>query len=170
MRKPPSLSVPPRLRASALGLIGSLSCTTAALASKNENNGSLTRASLEDISASRDPFRVNLPWEVMLIILGLLVLLIALLSIRRWWGRRNTDPTPLMIYSAIARKAGLSFGDRVLLWRIARKRELATPITLLLARGALDHHAKAYRAALSHSASGRVGRRIDRIRGELFGP
>jgi len=143
--------------------------TLAHLLASANTNGVMNRASLEDISKSRPTFNVNLPWGLVLVLLGLVVLLVALISIRRWWVHRNDEPTHLMLYSAIARKAGLSWSDRLLLWRIARRCSLATPITLLLARGALTHHTKAYRETLSHRRAVRVSQQVQRIRVELFG-
>ncbi|MEM1355475.1 MAG: hypothetical protein AAGC44_08785 [Planctomycetota bacterium] len=114
--------------------------------------------------------RYDLPWDVVVVGIGAVLAAIAAVSLYRWWQRRNEDPSPLVIFSAIARKAGLSWGERYLLWRIARRQKLDTPIALLLARGTLRHHAAAYAKHLSPAGRDRVRSRIDSLSQRLFGP
>jgi len=116
-----------------------------------------------------DGIQHDLPWELLLVGLGATLIAIVVISLRRWWLARQKDPSPLVLYSAIARKAGLGWADRFMLWRIARAGELPTPIALLLARGTLRHYADAYARRRSSRARDRVIQRIARIEAELFG-
>ncbi|MFI4861390.1 MAG: hypothetical protein ACIAXF_12000 [Phycisphaerales bacterium JB063] len=113
--------------------------------------------------------RWDLPWELLVIGLGILLIVVTIISGVRWWQSRYTNPSALVLFSALARKAGLGWADRFLLWRIARSRGLSSPIALLIARGALEQHSQAYRAKLSGFTAARVGRRIDHIAAQLFG-
>ncbi|MEM9414400.1 MAG: hypothetical protein AAGA29_02840 [Planctomycetota bacterium] len=114
--------------------------------------------------------RWDMPWELLVIGLGVVLIGVAIASAMRWWKERYTNPSALVLFSALARKAGLGWGDRILLWRISRSRGLSSPIALLLARGALEQHSKAYRKQLSGFTDTRVKRRIAHIQANLFGP
>ena len=114
--------------------------------------------------------RYELPWDVVIVGLGAILAAIAAVSLYRWWQNRNDDPSPLVLFSAISRKAGLTWGERYLLWRIARRQNLETPIALLLARGTLRHHAAGFAQHLSPRGREQLKRRIDRLADRLFGP
>jgi len=140
------------------------------LARTQDEQKKLTGAKLEDVRDHfNDGIQHDLPWELLLVGLGLTLILIVLVSLRRWWRARQDDPSPLVVYSAIARKAGLGWADRFLLWRIARAGNLPTPIALLLARGALRHHARAFASRLGPRSADRLQARIARIESDLFG-
>ncbi|XAM00514.1 hypothetical protein OT109_03805 [Phycisphaeraceae bacterium D3-23] len=125
---------------------------------------------LEKVSDGYNNARWDMPWEILVIGLGLVLILVAVISAMRWWKSRYTDPSALVLFSALSRKAGLGVADRVLLWRIARSRGLSSPIALLLARGALEQHSRAYRERLGRFSDARVKRRVAQIQAELFGP
>ena len=130
----------------------------------------LTGVDLEEISRLRNQgIGHELPWELLLIGLGTTILCIAAISIRRWWLRRMNDPSPLVLYSAIARKAGLSISDRFVLWRVSRFAELPTPIALLLSRGTLRHHTQRYASGKGGPTKQKLSQRFARIEAELFG-
>lgn len=125
---------------------------------------------LEQISEHHNQgFRHDVPWDLLLVGLGTTMIVIVVISMRRWWLARHNDPSPLVLYSAIARKAGLSLTDRFVLWRIARTQDLPTPIALLLAKGALRHYAQQYAAGRPLKSQHRLDRRIAHIEAELFG-
>ena len=126
------------------------------------------RASLREIREGFREARWEMPWQAMALVLGATLLVLAAISARRWWLHRYDQPGPAMLFSAIARKVGLSWTDRLLLWRIARHAELSSPIALLLARGALKTHAQAYYSRMRPHAKQRTARRIDAIHAILY--
>lgn len=141
-----------------------------AQSSNNEDKQStMTTVSPSDVSkAVTDGVQHDLPWELLLVGLGTTLIIIVVISFRRWWIGRHNDPSPFALFSAIARKAGLGWRDRYLLWRISKTFDLPTPITLMLSRGALRHYTDLY---LSNRTSGsrRTGQRIAQIESMLFG-
>lgn len=140
------------------------------LGQTEENPGKLVGVDLEEVSKIyNDGARHDVPWELLLVGLGATLIVITVISARRWWLAREDDPSPLVLYSAIARKAGLTWADRFVLWRIARASELPTPITLLLARGALRHYSQIFAKRLGSQSADRLNVRIARIEAELFG-
>ncbi|MBX2851949.1 MAG: hypothetical protein KTR15_09415 [Phycisphaeraceae bacterium] len=127
------------------------------------------RGKLEEVSKSiTDGVVHDMPWELLLVGIGATLMVIVVISIRRWWLSRHNDPTPTVLFIAIARKTGLGWRDRYLLWRIAKTFDLPTPIALMLSRGALRHYTDLY---LSNRASGsrRAGQRLAQIESALFG-
>lgn len=143
----------------------------ALLAQTGTNGGTLVeREKLKEVSKHiNDGIKHDLPWELLLVGLGLTLVGITLISLHRWWKRRQDDPSALVLFSAIARKAGLGWSDRLTLWRVARANDLPSPIALLLARGALRHYADQYALAKPGRARQRLDRRVARIEAELFG-
>lgn len=141
------------------------------LAQTGTNGGTLVeREKLKEVSKHiNDGVQHDIPWELLLVGLGATLIGIVIVSIRRWWLRRQDDPSPMVLYSAIARKAGLGWSDRFMLWRIARASELPTPITLLLARGALRHYADGYSRERSAKTQQRIRHRVAQIESVLFG-
>ena len=128
------------------------------------------RDKLSEVSESiRNGVAYDLPWELLVTGIGALLVVIMVVSLRRWWQRRHVDPSPMELFGAIARKAGLTWRDRLLLWRIARACKLPTPIALLLARGSLRHYGDLYLAHRTGSDSRRTGQRLTRIEDTLFG-
>lgn len=127
------------------------------------------REKLQDVSKHiNDGVQHDVPWELLLAGLGATLIAITVISIRRWWLARQQDPSPLVLYSAIARRAGLSWSDRFVLWRIARAGELPTPIALLLARGTLRHYSRSFARRLTPHAADRLRKRVERIESVLF--
>lgn len=149
----------------------SLANTNLLLAQSGTNTGTLVpRDKIKEVSEHfNDGIQHDLPWELLLVGLGTTLIAIVIIAARRWWKQRQDDPSPLVLYSAIARKAGLSWKDRFMLWRIARANDLPTPIALLLARGSLRHYAAVFAVRLSPRSAGRFNARIQQIEAELFG-
>ena len=140
------------------------------LAQADDKPGKLVGVDLKDVSKHvNDGIQHDLPWELLLVGLGATLIAIVAITLRRWWLARQDDPSPLVLYSAIARKAGLGWADRFVLWRIARATGLATPIALLLARGALRHHAGLFATRLGPRSAERFRARMNQIEAELFG-
>lgn len=110
----------------------------------------------------------DMPWDLLLVGLGLTLIAITVISTRRWWLARQNDPSPLVIYSAVARKAGLTWPDRLLLWRVARSCELPTPISLLLSRGALRTFTTRFAQQRSPATQQRLTQRVAKIEAALF--
>lgn len=130
----------------------------------------LTTVSPSDVSREVNKgIQHDMPWELLMVGIGATLTAIVVISLRRRWIRRHENPGPLTLFSAIARKAGLSWQDRYILWRIARANDLPTPIALLLARGALQHYAQQYTRHRSITARARLDARLARIEADLFG-
>ncbi|MGB0766389.1 MAG: hypothetical protein ACPGYV_01620 [Phycisphaeraceae bacterium] len=125
---------------------------------------------LEQISENHNKgFRHELPWELLLVGVGATLTAIVVVSLRRRWLKRQENPSPFVLFSAIARKAGLNWKDRLLLVRIAKANRLPTPITLLLARGALRHYAEAYLRRRGKNADPKINSRLKHIETLLHG-
>lgn len=140
------------------------------IAQSEQKPGRLTGVDLKEVSKHvTDGLEHDLPWELLLVGIGATLTAIVVISFRRWWQGRHDDPSPTVLYSAIARKAGLGWRDRFLLWRIASSFNLPTPITLMLARGTLRHYSRLYLSNRSGYTSQRTGLRLARIEATLFG-
>lgn len=111
----------------------------------------------------------DLPWELLLVGIGTTLVVIVVISLKRWWMGRHDDPSPMVLFSAIARKAGLNWRDRYLLWRIARTYDLPTPIALMLSRGTLRHYGDLYLSNHTAAIHRRSGQRLAQIESALFG-
>lgn len=139
------------------------------LAQSEPKPGKLAGVELDEVSRHvTDGIQHDLPWELLLVGIGVTLTAIVAISIRRWWLSRHEDPSPMVLYSAIARKAGLGWRDRILLWRISKTFDLPTPITLLLARGTLRHYRELYLSNRAGSAHQRLSQRLARIELALF--
>ncbi|GAB4108761.1 MAG: hypothetical protein Kow00105_16530 [Phycisphaeraceae bacterium] len=99
---------------------------------------------------------------------GLVLLLLSVVSIVHLFRHRHNNPHPLWVYLTAARIAGLGLLDQWVLFRIARRQGLATPLTLLLSPGTFDHHVKACVDARSAWRRETLRRRAQRIRERLF--
>jgi len=86
------------------------------------------------------------------------------------YRHRDRHPLPHMTFHRLGRAMGLSLGQRLRLWWVARVRRLPTPITLLLCPATYDHHVGVY-LGRSMEAAGREGQAhgFHLIRGRLFG-
>jgi hypothetical protein len=137
--------------------------------SEDDKQTTMTTVSPSDVSrAVSDGIEHDLPWELLLVGIGATLITITIVSLRRWWKNRHDDPSPIVLFTAVARKAGLGWRDRYLLWRITKTFDLPTPIALMLSKGTLRHYGDLY---LSNRASGnhrRTGRRLANIEHMLF--
>ncbi len=107
-----------------------------------------------------------LPW--VLIGMGLLLLLLSGLSLAHWWRRRDSRPAPWRVFCRVSHELGLEWSQRWLLWRIARRQGLPTPLALLISPGTLTHHAEAYAAACGARRARAVRDRAQRMCVTLF--
>ena len=129
----------------------------------------LTTVNPSDVSDTfNQGIRHDLPWELLLVGIGATITAIVTISLRRWWLSRHDEPSPIVLYSAIARKAGLGWRDRFLLWRIARACDLPTPITLLLSKGTLRHYSGIYLSNRSGTRANKLHQRLGKIEAGLF--
>jgi hypothetical protein len=108
-------------------------------------------------------------FEWLLIAVGLILFLIGSVSLRTWWRTRHLRPSPFWTFHHVAMRCGLTLGERVLLWRIARQQRLPSPLTLLLSPATMRHHARAY-ARVNAPAAGRAAfmHRVARLRRKVF--
>lgn len=95
---------------------------------------------------------------------GLLVLVLY----RRYQERAHRSK-PMLTYHSIAERVGIEWRDEVLLARIARARDLPSPLTLMVSRGTLLHHTEQYAATLSARAASRTKQRAEALARLLFG-
>lgn len=87
----------------------------------------------------------------------------------RQFGGASSCSAGVMTFHRIAKQIGVSLGDQWLLFRISQRQSLATPLTLMLSRGTLQHHGKEYLAHLGPRRRARVGARIRGLETLLFG-
>jgi len=87
------------------------------------------------------------------------------------YRHRDRHPLPHMTFHRLGRAMGLSLGQRLRLWWVARARRLPTPITLMLCPATYDHHVAAY-LGRPLAAAEREGAEhgFDLMRRRLFGP
>ena len=153
-----------------LNLSSTLTLLLAQAAGDQDKQTTMTTVAPSDVSkAVNSGARYDMPWELLLVGIGATLMVIVVISIRRWWISRHNDPSPMVLFTAIARKTGLGWRDRYLLWRIAKTFDLPTPITLMLSRGALRHYTDLYLSRQSGSSYRRVGQQASRIESALFG-
>ncbi|MEM6256732.1 MAG: hypothetical protein AAGI37_00290 [Planctomycetota bacterium] len=137
---------------------------------EEQKPGKLIGVELDEVSKHvNDGIQHELPWELLLAGIGATLVTIVVISLRRWWHHRHTDPSPPVLFSAIARRAGLGWRDRYLLWRMARTFDLPTPIALMLARGSLRHYSQLYLSNRSAGSQRRSAQRLAAIEDALFG-
>ncbi|MEO1235166.1 MAG: hypothetical protein AAFX76_00100 [Planctomycetota bacterium] len=125
--------------------------------------GDVGRAAMRDGSRLRG--------EDAMIIVGGLLTLLSVISLVGFLRRQRLRPHALVLFNRVARRSGLTWADRWLLWRIGRGAGLPTPLTLMLCPGTLGFHARS-------GARRRMGKRratLDlaraaSIRRHLFGP
>jgi len=151
-------------------LATSITTLLAQAQSEPDKQSTMTTVTPSDVSDQfNQGIQHDLPWELLLVGIGAVLMTIVAVSLRRWWRSRHSDPSPMVLFSAIARKAGLGWRDRYLLWRIARIFDLPSPITLMLSKGTLRHYSDLYLNNRSAGTHRRGGQRLSRIEDLLFG-
>ena len=105
--------------------------------------------------------------EWVLVAAGLLLLIIAALSLRSWWMTRHLRASPLRVFNQVAVKCGLTARERLLLWRIARHQGLPSPLTLMVCPITFGHHGRAYCRSRGSDVSSQM-RQLARLRRRLF--
>lgn len=131
------------------------------------NPGALNRSPLDEI-AEHFHSGSMIPLEWIAIAAGLIIVAITAISLYRWHRTRHLRSNPPMVFHRVAREAGLSWSQQVLLWRIARQQSLPTPLTLMLSPATLDHHARLYVAHHSPRGGSAVLDRVAKIHRKLF--
>ena len=86
------------------------------------------------------------------------------------YRHRDRHPLPHATFHRLARAMGLSLGQRLRLWWVARRRGLPSPIALMLCPATFDHHVGGYlgRSAEPTHADDTV-KAFSQIRRCLFG-
>ncbi len=115
------------------------------------------------------PDDATLPLRPMLVVAS--VVLGLLLARQGWlaWGRWRVKLAPLRAYRDVARQARLGWADQWWLWRLARRQQLASPLTLLVCDATLAHHAQQVAQRLHGGEQRRWQWRSEQIRQALFG-
>jgi len=104
-----------------------------------------------------------------LVVAGLIIAAILTpMLIHRWHRHHQLRSKPLLTFHDLASHVGLSLKDQWLLMKIGRGEALATPLTLLLSRSTLRHHAERYAQSLSTRRRVAVLRRIAAMRQMLY--
>lgn len=117
---------------------------------------------------SRGGHVISLGWFVAA--MGVMAMLVGAVWLRRLYLHRKLHPGPGPIFRNIARSIGLASQDRWLLWRIASRQHLPSPLTLMFSSGTLDYHADRYVQSLPEYRREQVRRRIATIGKLLFEP
>ena len=99
---------------------------------------------------------------------GLLLLIMAGVSLRTWYRNRHLHSSPLSVFNQVAAACQLSNRDRLLLWWIARRQNLPSPLTLMASPTTLRHHAELACQDRSRISKAHHLRRIARLRRQLF--
>lgn len=107
-------------------------------------------------------------FEYLLIAIGVVLVALSLVSLHRWWNTRDERPAPTLAFLEVCAAVGLSWGDRLFLWRIARQQRLPSPLTLMLCPITLHHHGKAYAEAVGLANRAARLRRVASLRRRLF--
>jgi len=108
-----------------------------------------------------------MPWIILAA--GVLLLVLGIVLLVRWWRRRHLRSRPWAVFNELATIAGLSLSDRWLLMRIARQQALPTPLTLLLSGRTLRIHARDYAANQPPWRRAAIMQRVASIRRDIFG-
>ena len=133
-----------------------------------QSSGRLVKPSLQEIGAHALE-GADVAWGALLAAAGLIVVVVALGGLHRWWPHRHDAPPPWSAFLLVTRRLELGWSDRLLLWRISRANGLPTPLTLLMASGTLYHHGRQYTAGFSVERRRSTLRRISAIQRAAFG-
>ncbi|MFA9477693.1 hypothetical protein ACERK3_05225 [Phycisphaerales bacterium AB-hyl4] len=99
---------------------------------------------------------------------SVLLFILAIVWVWNWWKQRNEQPRPWWVFYRTASHMGLTLREQWLLVRIARHERLPSPLTLMLSRRTLGHHARQYLARRSQHRRAAIIRRLLAIRSALF--
>ena len=99
-----------------------------------------------------------------------LVILLILLPVlmHRWHRQYQLRSKPLLTFHQLASHVGMSLRDQWLLILMAHHQTLPSPLTLLLSRATLHHHAKRYGERLAPRRRLALMRRIAAMRQMLY--
>lgn len=100
--------------------------------------------------------------------MGVVALIAMAVAARVAWRRWRVRARPLQLFWQVAGRTGLTPTERWVLWRAARACGLRTPLTLLVCRATLMHHAQRWIDRLPHGRAIAMDRAMQRIAGKLF--
>ncbi len=100
--------------------------------------------------------------------LAVLAVILLIAAISRRLRERRLRSQPLATFHRLASEVGVNLRDQWLLMTIARRQALPSPLTLLLSRATLHHHARAYAQHLHPGRRLRVMRRVAALRQLLY--
>lgn len=112
----------------------------------------------------------NLHVEDIMVIFGLLLTLLAAISLFGWLRQQRIRPHALLVFNRVAREAGLDWADRRLLFRIGHGEGKPGPLALILSPGTLGHWARDHARQLGKRRGSLDLARAASIRRHLFGP
>ena len=124
---------------------------------------------LSEVSRSIVEGRGDVPFNLLLLALGLFLLLLSGVSLFRAVTGGRWRKRPSWLAWQLARRVGLSFGELWLLHRIARHETLPSALVLMLSPSTLEHHSQQFTHGMSGDAKARYRAKIERIRHKIFG-
>lgn len=108
--------------------------------------------------------------EYALIAIGLLLTVMSTVSLAIWIKRQKVRPHRLVVFNRIARRMGLTWRDRLVLWRVGRRTGLPTPLAMMLCPGTMGTHARSYARSATFKRHGTLTlARVASIRRHVFG-
>ena len=113
-----------------------------------------------------DGSRLDPTWIIP--VAGGFMIVFSVLSIISFLRRHRRDPHPLQVFNRLARRLGLPWRDRLLLWRVGRAAGLADPIALMICPDTLGHHGRRFVHTLGRAHAAAHLHRVASIRRRLF--
>ena len=86
----------------------------------------------------------QMPPTIFIVIAIVLLMMLAVVWYWKWQNTRYLRSEPILTFRYIAKEVGLTMREQVLLIRIAHRLGLASPLTLILSQGTLEHHVELY--------------------------
>jgi len=105
------------------------------------------------------------PTEMFLVILGIVLVIIAIVSLWNWRKKAKVLQRRSVLFRDIVAEAELVFWQRWILIYLARREKLDSPLTLLVCPQTFEHHLEHY---LDHSRFGLFRQALLNIEEQLF--
>jgi len=87
----------------------------------------------------------------------------------RRWQMRDLHAPHMLIFREIASEFGLRLRDQWLMYRVASRGSLPSPLTLFMSADTYQHHVARFIATVSEARRNRVREQLAQIRKQLYG-